>query len=1204
MEQGSSHRRRYVGTFVVLLGLLCGLLGMVGPWADASPVPPGVLGNFEIEGDQTSAPGGTIDWVDVDPAVLIDKINPDDGLQGSSKENEPEEFACQDKSPTVTPGKDNLVRAYINSRVTGLDSMFLDLGFVRSDGGTQGDSHVNFEFNQNPITDMCPYTGRADGDLLITFDFPGNAADPADVQTFSWDADAPDAPDAPGKWVSFAFSAARADDNTAIITDQVVGGSIAARAFGEATIDLLALFEASGHDDGCASFGFASVRSRSSGESFSSALQDILGGPVDVTTCGKVIVHKTDDAGNNLPGATFGLWPAAASVPPVVNGARAATGSVDTCVSIANGTCTFDDVDPGDYKVAEISAPSGYDIDPDVVNVTVGFRETVTVQAAFVDPKDTGSVTITKRIWDDKNGNDTVDAGEILDLKVSGGVVYHDIDHNGSKSADEPAIDLTGITFVLLDSNDDPASTWPPPGSPAECTIPAGSLSCTIGPVVLGSYTITEEVDPAKPLPDGVGIGPNVAVNINVDDGTVNATYTNPISPLNIHLEKSGPDTANVGDTYTYTFDVSTTGPRLHDVTVVELIPDRCTASALTGPNKSVSVDADNDSDEFLEVGETWRWTCQHLVVAADGTSIHNEARATGTDDVGREVSDDDPHDVTVLRPDLQVVKLADDGVDEDGDDSADETVDAPGTATYTITVTNEGPGIARNATLEDDLPAGTWTVTLASPDGDDDCPTGAGNTRSGSFSCTFGDIGPNDPAKVITVTRPVTLEADCAATLENNAGVETTYQDVNIDTNGDNDESSATIHVRCPDAGVTKTAAEPVVDAGGRAVWNIVVTNNGDGDATDVHISDDLPSALSDWQVTAPQDVTCGIVLGHLACSLPTLAGGDSRTITISGLTDNFDCGVIPNAVDLVDGQGADYDDTNDENDSDSDSVDVRCPIEIDLDKTGDTIAHVGDTVDYEFTVTNVGGEDLVNVVLTDPECNAGSITLVDDADGDTTLAKGTWDGDSFEGGEVWSYTCQRTITAEDVVEVDGQNFALNTGTVTAEDEDERPVDDTDPHEVLIITPDIEIVKTVDDETPLVGQTVTYTYVVTNTGDTDLFDIQVTDDVLGDIGTIDELAPGESATLTKDMVVAADSPTLNVATADGEDVLGKHVDDDDDAEITIVLPEVIERPQPLPKTGANIDRLVALAGLLLLIGGAFVLTSTPATARARHRRQ
>ncbi len=47
------------------------------------------------------------------------------------------------------------------------------------------------------------------------------------------------------------------------------------------------------------------------------------------------------------------------------------------------------------------------------------------------------------------------------------------------------------------------------------------------------------------------------------------------------------------------------------------------------------------------------------------------------------------------------------------------------------------------------------------------------------------------------------------------------------------------------------------------------------------------------------------------------------------------------------------------------------------------------------------------------------------------------------------------------------------------------------------------------------VGGTVTWTYVVTNTGDVTLYDIEVTDDVLGSIGTIDSLAPGALETFT-----------------------------------------------------------------------------------------
>ncbi|MDD5645873.1 MAG: hypothetical protein PHW86_01745, partial [Candidatus Bipolaricaulis sp.] len=50
----------------------------------------------------------------------------------------------------------------------------------------------------------------------------------------------------------------------------------------------------------------------------------------------------------------------------------------------------------------------------------------------------------------------------------------------------------------------------------------------------------------------------------------------------------------------------------------------------------------------------------------------------------------------------------------------------------------------------------------------------------------------------------------------------------------------------------------------------------------------------------------------------------------------------------------------------------------------------------------------------------------------------------------------------------------------------------------------------------------VTWTYVVTNTGNVTLTDILVTDDHLGTIGTVASLAPGETTTLTEIGVAAA----------------------------------------------------------------------------------
>jgi hypothetical protein len=93
----------------------------------------------------------------------------------------------------------------------------------------------------------------------------------------------------------------------------------------------------------------------------------------------------------------------------------------------------------------------------------------------------------------------------------------------------------------------------------------------------------------------------------------------------------------------------------------------------------------------------------------------------------------------------------------------------------------------------------------------------------------------------------------------------------------------------------------------------------------------------------------------------------------------------------------------------------------------------------------------------------------------------------------------------------------------------------------------------------------VTYTYVVTNSGDTVLHGVVVTDDIIGAIGTVASLAPGESKTLTKTVVVDAKTPPTNIGTVVGTDILGKTVTATDTATITAVLGVEIVQPQDQP---------------------------------------
>jgi uncharacterized repeat protein (TIGR01451 family) len=510
---------------------------------------------------------------------------------------------------------------------------------------------------------------------------------------------------------------------------------------------------------------------------------------------------------------------------------------------------------------------------------------------------------------------------------------------------------------------------------------------------------------------------------------------------------------------------------------------------------------------------------------------------------------------VSVQCPGISITKVADAAV-----------VDAGSDIGFTMEVSNAGPGTARDVTLSDPLPGGDgidWSIVS----GDDSCEV-TGGLGSQVLACGPKDLSAEASFSVRVVSGTQPSGAVCSpATLDNTAVADAI--------NADEVEASASVSVQCPGISITKVADAAVVDAGSDIGFTMEVSNAGPGTARGVTLNDPLPNGV-EWTIESstlgdPEGAGCLITeLNVLSCGPVDLAADASLTVHIVAGTSGIPevCGRYDNeaTVSLSNGPG----------DSADASTEVLCPLDITLEKDGPALAHRGDEITYDFAVTNSGEAELVTVDLSDPNCDESTLVQVSDGDGDSVLAP----------GETWRYECTRVITETD------PNPLPNTATVVGTDDRDRSTEDTATHEVDLINPVIDIDKSVDDPTPFVGQTVTFTYVVTNTGDTTLYGIDVVDDVLGPVGTIDELGAGESAEFTLTELVAADTPVLNIGTAEGEDILGKSVTASDDAGITIVLDviiDVVPDSTDLPRTGAELARLVE-AALLLLLGGAILM--------------
>ena len=100
------------------------------------------------------------------------------------------------------------------------------------------------------------------------------------------------------------------------------------------------------------------------------------------------------------------------------------------------------------------------------------------------------------------------------------------------------------------------------------------------------------------------------------------------------------------------------------------------------------------------------------------------------------------------------------------------------------------------------------------------------------------------------------------------------------------------------------------------------------------------------------------------------------------------------------------------------------------------------------------------------------------------------------------------------------------NQATVTA-DHEGGTVSDTATHDVDVLHPGIDLEKTATPTAGPAGTLIVYTYAVTNTGDTPLFEVSVDDDRLNHIGDIATLAVGATVERTAEITLAPPrSPT------------------------------------------------------------------------------
>jgi len=488
----------------------------------------------------------------------------------------------------------------------------------------------------------------------------------------------------------------------------------------------------------------------------------------------------------------------------------------------------------------------------------------------------------------------------------------------------------------------------------------------------------------------------------------------------------------------------------------------------------------------------------------------------------------------------------------------------------FTVTVTNNGPNDATGVAVTDILPAGLSLLSHSASQG-----TFAGGVW------TVGDLANGASATLM-------LEV-----IANAAGIFTNYVNASADQYDpliSNNNATALLTVNpTSDISITKTVSNSTPNFGDQITFFVRVTNNGPDDATGVTVTEILPSGL----VYHSHAISQGICY-PLACIwiVGDLAVGASATLNFTVLVNTT--GELVNTVQAVGDQFDPYPENNTANVT----VDIPEAAYLVIDKVANaTAVNFNDTVRFVVSVTNMGPDDAVGVVVNDL-LPYGLVYITHSAtQGTYNATTGVWTvGDLARGVTAALEFVARVVVSNTTV--------TNIANVTAETYNPNP--DRDANATVTANPRAELTvnKTADRRAVRVGQNVKFTLTVTNSGPDTALNTTVVDRLpdamryvssTATVGSynpstgvwmIGDLPAGSTAVLEIVARMIRRGTFINVATvSSGSSSTGNNT-----TEVEIEVTEPSPGPGPSPgrvpmqPTGAPVAAL--MAGLMLLAAG------------------
>ncbi|EAL12040.1 cell wall surface anchor family protein, putative [Bacillus cereus G9241] len=419
---------------------------------------------------------------------------------------------------------------------------------------------------------------------------------------------------------------------------------------------------------------------------------------------------------------------------------------------------------------------------------------------------------------------------------------------------------------------------------------------------------------------------------------------------------------------------------------------------------------------------------------------------------------------------------------------------------TYTITLTNTGNVTASNVVFTDPIPNGTTFVSNS--------VTVNGASLPGANPAVGFTISSIPPGASTTVTFQVTVTS--IPNPNPTINIATTTFEYPVDPNlppvpGESTTPPVPTQVNNASLSSVKTVNQAIADIGDILTYTITLTNTGNVTASNVVFTDPIPNGTTfvsnSVTVNGASLPGANPAVGFTISSIPP---GASTTVTfqvtvtsipnpnptINIATTTFEYPVDPN-LPPVPGESTTPPVPTQVNNASLSSVKT----------VNQAIADIGDILTYTITLTNTGNVTASNVVFTDPIPNgttfvSNSVTVNGASLPGANPAVG-FTISSIPPGASTTVTFQVTVTS-----IPNPNPTINIATTTFEypvDPNLPPVpgeSTTPPVPTQINNASINIVKQVDQITANVGDILTYTLTLTNTGNIPALNVQVKDTV------------------------------------------------------------------------------------------------------------